>query len=66
MTRDLPSQTTYCMKHERLEAVKSVIHAAPFQVYEQAVKTERHGCEVRAVTKTGCKVFFIGGAKWNQ
>ena len=66
MTRDLPSETAYCMAHERLEAIKSVIHAAVFRVYELDQKTDRRGYEVRAITKTGCKVFFIGGARWNQ
>ena len=64
MTRDLPSQTTYCMSHERLEAIDEVTHAAVFRVYERAVRTERMANEVRAITKTGCKVRFIGGPSW--
>jgi hypothetical protein len=62
--------TTYCMKHETLEAVDEVVKVIPFMV-EQAgpLGPERNGraaCEVRAVTDKGCKAHFIGGSKWSR
>ena len=58
MTRSDPSTTTWCQKHERIEAVKRVTKAHAFFTGPERVPAR----EVFAVTVTGCKVHFIGGA----
>jgi hypothetical protein len=59
--------TTYCMKHETLEAVDEVTKVHPFIVGAAQGKPEgRSACEVRAVTVEGCRAHFIGGPKWSR
>lgn len=63
--------TTYCPKHEALEIVEDVTDVKAFMVEQshwplQPEKTGRTATEVRGVTDSGCKVHFIGGAKWNR
>jgi len=62
--------TAYCQKHAELELVGDITEVTPFMVEQRGLlgpeRTGRSACEVRAITAAGCKVHFIGGARWHQ
>ena len=56
--------TTYCFKHEDIELVGDITKVSTFIVHHGSRPTGRSACEVWAITASGCKVHFIGGAQW--